>query len=63
MKKYQENPTDLSLIGKYTQMLTKLNEMNNAFESWDEDEMSNAELKYYLDVNNRVAQKMIDIVE
>lgn len=62
MEEYKKNPTDLSLLGKYTEMLTKLDEMNKAFQAWDEDEMSTAELKYYLDVNNRVTQKMIDIV-
>lgn len=62
MEEYKKNPTDLSLLGKYTEMLTKLDEMNKAFEAWDEDEMSTAELKYYLDVNNRVTQKMIDVI-
>lgn len=61
MAEYKKNPTDLSLLGKYAEMLTKLDEMNKAFEAWDEDEMSTAELKYYLDVNNRVMQKMIDV--
>ena len=61
IEEYKKNPTDLSLLGKYTEMLAKIDEMNKAFEAWDEDEMSTAELKYYLDVNNRVMQKMLDV--
>lgn len=61
MAEYKKNPSDFSLLGKYTEMLTKLTEMNEAFEAWDEGEMSNAELKYYLEVNSRVTQKMVGI--
>lgn len=44
------------------QWLPKKNEeMNEAFEAWDEDELSNEELKYYLDVNNRVIKMLIDV--
>ena len=61
MKEYSENPTDLTLLTKYSDMLIKVEEMNKAFEEWDEDELNNEELKYYLDVNNRVTQMLIDV--
>lgn len=61
MLEYKENPSDLNLLLKYAEMLTRLNEMDAAFNSWDESEMTNEELKYYLDVNNRVMQKLLDI--
>lgn len=60
MVKYNDNPSDLTLILEYTQMLARLAEMDSSFEAWDESEMNDAELKYYLDVNNRVIQKLID---
>lgn len=62
MKKFSENPTDLTLLAKYGDMLAKATEMNEAFEAWDENELNTEELKYYLDVNTRVMQKMVDIV-
>ena len=62
MKEYSENPTNLTLLEKYADMLIKAEEMNEAFEAWDEDELSNEELKYYLDVNNRVMQMLVDVV-
>ena len=60
MKKYAENPTDLALLAKYADMMTKYSEMNKNFEAWDESEMSEAELKYYLEVLSRVTQKLAD---
>lgn len=61
MKKYSENPADLSMLTEYASMLVKLNEMNQAFESRDSADMNNEELKYYLDVNNRVTKMLVDV--
>lgn len=63
MKKYAENPTDLELLTEYTDMVSKLAEMDKKFEAWDEDEMNNTELKYYLEVNTRVTQKLLEVAE
>ncbi len=61
MQEYSENPTDLTLLAKYSDMLVKAEEMNEAFEEWDEDELNSEELKYYLDVNNRVMKMLVDV--
>lgn len=61
MKKYMANPADLTLLAKYADMLSKAEQMNQAFEAWNEDDLNNEELKYYLDVNNRVMQMLVDI--
>lgn len=61
MKSYSENPTDLTLLTQYADMLAKADEMNEAFEAWDEDDLNSEELKYYLDVNNRVMQMLVDV--
>lgn len=61
MAKYTKNPTDLSLLGKYADMLAKAEEMDKKFNAWDEGSLSDEELKYYLDVMNRVQKKMIDL--
>ena len=60
MKKYSENPTNLKLLAQYVDMMSKAEKTNKAFENWDEKEMNNEELKYYLEVNNRVMQKILD---
>jgi hypothetical protein len=53
----------LTLIAQYADMLVKAEEMNKAFEAWDEDDLSSEELKYYLDVNNRVMQMLVDVAD
>ena len=61
MKEYQENPTNIALLTKYTQMLSQLTEMNASFEKWNSGDLNSEELKYYTEVNARVLQKMADI--
>lgn len=61
MLEYKNNPTDLTLLSKYSELLIKAAEMDAAFKSWDENEMNDTELKYYLEVNNRIMQKLVDI--
>ena len=61
LKKYTENPTDFSILGKYANMLTKADEVDKAFQKWDESDLNSEELKYYLDVNNRVMKMLVDV--
>lgn len=61
MKKYKANPTDMTLLGEYTNMVSKLADMDAKFNAWDESTMNAAELKYYAEVNNRVAQKLLEV--
>lgn len=62
MKKYSEsNQTDLQMIADYTSYLSKYAEFAKDFEAWNSDDMTNEELAYYLDVQNRVAKKMLEI--
>lgn len=61
MKKYQANPTDVKLLAEYPDMLAKADEMSKAFDAWDQDDLNKEELKYYLDVNNRVMQMLVDV--
>lgn len=63
IKKYAENPSDMKILTDYTDMLTKAAEMAEKFDAWENSDMNSAELKYYLDVNNRVTQKLLDVAE
>lgn len=62
MEKYADNPTDMSMLLKYADMLKRVEDMQKKFEAWDESEMSDEELKYYIDVTARIEKKMIDIL-
>lgn len=50
----------MTLLMKYSVMLSKMVEMDKTFEAWDEEALNDEELKYYLDVNNRVMKMLID---
>ena len=63
IKKYTENPSDMKLLADYTDMLAKAAEMTEKFDAWENGDLNSAELKYYLDVNNRVTQKLLDVAE
>lgn len=63
MKKYSANPTDFTLLAKYANMLAKAAEMDQAFEAWNESDLNDEELKYYLDVNNRVMKMLVDAAQ
>lgn len=63
MKKYADNPTDIELLAKYADMMSKAADMSEKFDAWNEGELNNVELNYYLEVNNRVTQKLLEIAQ
>lgn len=63
MKKYTKNPYDMEILADYTDMLTKSAEMSEKFAAWENSDLNSAELKYYLDVNNRVTKKLLELTE
>lgn len=62
MVKYNENPTDLTLLAEYGELLEKAAEMDEAFSEWEDEDLNDEELKYYLEVNNRVMQMLVDVM-
>ncbi len=63
LKKYSENPTDVTLIAEYTDMLKKVADMDEKFAEWESNDLNSAELKYYAEVNGRIAQKLVEVAE
>lgn len=63
LKNYAENPSDIELLAAYTNMLKKSVEMSEKFEAWENSDLNTAELKYYLDVNNRITKKFLELNE
>ena len=60
MLKYNENPSDITLMTEYANMMIKLNEFTEAAEKYDSEEMSAADRRYYVEVLTRVQQKLMD---
>lgn len=63
VKKYTQNPSDMELLADYTDMVSKAAEMSEKFEAWENSDLNDAELTYYLDVHNRVAKKLLEVSE
>lgn len=61
LEEYSKNPTDVALLKKYTDFLSKTQEMEEKFEAWDDNEMNSAELKYYTEVHQRIMQKLLEV--
>lgn len=61
MKKYSESDgSDLTLLSDYMTYMDKYTDMMEDFEAWDSANMSTAETAYYLEVQTRVNQKLLE---
>lgn len=61
MKKYaNSNGTDTELLKDYSNYMTRYLEMVESFEKWEDKELNTEETKYYIQVQSRVNQKLID---
>ena len=63
MKKYQENPSDIRLIGDYADYVKRYSDFAEDFEKWEDEEMNTAETAYYIDVQARVSKKLLEVTE
>ena len=61
MKKYKENPTDLGLLTEYADFLTKYTEAMKKLSALNDGSLNEEELKYYLQVTNRINEKRLEV--
>lgn len=61
VSQYTKDPTDLTVLTRYTEFANKATEMNEAFEAWGEKDLTTEETAYYLEVSNRVMQKILSV--
>ena len=61
MKKYSANPTDMSLLKDYTEYMNKYSTFCADFAKWENEELNDAELNYYIEVQTRVNQKLLEV--
>lgn len=60
MKKMKESPNDLSLLGDYTVYMTQYTETMEKIDALNNGSLNDAELKYYLEVVNRINVKLLE---
>ena len=60
MQRYQENPSDLNLLMEMTDWIARLDSMTEELDKLDnsQDDMSEAELRYYLECTTRIYELM-----
>lgn len=64
MQKYiASNGTDLTLLADYAEYLEKLSRWEDDFDKWEEEDLNNEELAYYLEVQSRVLKKLSEFAE
>lgn len=64
MKKYSESDgTNLELLSDYADYMSKYAKAIKAFEAWESEELNTAEMAYYLDVQNRINKKLLEITQ
>lgn len=61
LQKYNQNPTDLSLLNDYATYMSKYADLAAKFEAWESEDLNTAELAYYLEVQSRVSQKLLAV--
>ncbi len=63
MQKYMNaDPTSMvSMLGDYYSILARYTEFAEKIDALDENELTNAELAYYLEVTGRVSQKLLSV--
>lgn len=64
MDKYeQSNGTDVGLLADYADYVSKYGEFVEDFEAWDDGEMNDVELAYYIEVQTRVNEKLLEAAQ
>ena len=61
MKKYKANPTDLSILSDYATYMGQYTDMMQKFEKWENEDLNTAEAAYYVDVQARIAKKLLEV--
>lgn len=61
MKKYKANPADLSILSDYAKYMGQYADMMQKFEQWENEDLNTAEAAYYVDVQARITQKLLEV--
>ena len=61
MKEYQESDgTDMSLLSEYSEYMNKYTKVCEDFADWEDKDMNSSETAYYVEVQTRVNQKLLE---
>lgn len=63
MKKYKANPSDLGLLSEYADFMSDYADYVEDFSDWEDEDLNDAELAYYIDVQTRVNKKLLEVAQ
>ena len=64
MNTYAESDgSDLTLLSDYTSYMGKYADMMADFEQWESEEMNTEEATYYIEVQSRINQKLLEVAQ
>ena len=61
MKKFKNNPTDMSVLSDYTKYMGQYSDMMQKFEKWEDEDLNVAETNYYIEVQARITKKLLEV--
>ena len=61
MKEFQATDNTASLLGQYTEYMTQYVETMESFEQIENQELTDDELVYYLEVQSRITRKLLEV--
>lgn len=61
VKKYNANPSDMSLLEDYADYMTKYTSCMADFQKWGSADLNTAETAYYIEVQARVSKKLLEV--
>ncbi len=61
MKKYNEDPTDMSILDDYIAYMGQYADVMQELEQWGKEDLNATELAYYMDVQARISKKLLEV--
>lgn len=62
MRRYKEDPTNMELLGELGDMLSREADMIREFDKIEDQDLSSAEMAYYLEVHARIYKKLAEVL-
>lgn len=63
MKKVQDSPSDVTLLADYADYMKKYQKMAEKMDAMDDMDLNKEETAYYMDVQNRINKKLLELSE
>ena len=63
MKNFKNDPSNTTLLTQYSTIMTQYTETMSKMSAWKNEDLNDEELQYYIEVNDRITQKLLEIAQ